>query len=256
MLNKIKSLLIIIFALFLFNSFLAAQNIDKTCFEVKYLDFFGLDEVGDIKWSDEQINELLKINYEKEFMNTRFYIPILVHFLKDFHPACHTSIDKERFNKLLSLYFKVTLNEVNKLENKSIEEKLNYVRDDFYRLVQIDDLLPLMKFTFDDGPLYGEIPKTIPKTNSGKSVATNFGKITIVKSKDKVFLMAIDKEGKIIWSRIMTGVNPKSYLQDLTFTQNSVQETSLATIIHLTTGERLTLYLKPDGKFMYYYHSW
>lgn len=254
--KKIQITIIAILAIFLFTNSLLAQSQKENCFEVKYLDFFGLDETIDTQWSDKQIDELLKIDYEEKFMDTRFYIPILVHFLKDFHPSCNKSIDTQRFNKFVSLYLKVTLGDISLIENKSIEEKLNFIRKDFYRLVQIEKLLPLMKFTFDDGPLYGEIPKTTPKPDGGKSVTTSFGKVIIVESKDKAFLIATDKKDKIIWSRIMTGVYPDSYLRNLKFVQNGVQETSLATIIHLTAGERLTLYLKSDGNFMYYYHSW
>lgn len=246
-----------ILAFFIFAQFIFAQNAKENCFEVKYLDFFGLDKVGDIKWSDEDINELLKMDYEEKFMETRFYIPILVHFLKDFHPDCNKSIDLERFNKLVSLYFKVTLENTSLIENKTIGEKLNFIRDDFYRLVKIEKLLPLMKFTFDDGPFYGEIPKSIPKKKPLETVFTDFGKLSIIESNQKTFLIATDKEDKTIWSRIMTGTDPDRYLKSIRFDKEPIEKTSLATIIHFySEGERLNLYLKPDGKFMYYYHSW
>lgn len=253
---KMKVYILFFLAFLIFTNHTLAQNVGKNCFEVKYLDFFGLDKIGDIKWSDEEINELLKMDYEKEFMGTRFYIPILVHFLKGFHPDCNKSINTEKFNKLVSLYFKVTLEDISLIENKSIKEKLNFIRGDFYRLVQIEKLLPLMKFTFDDGPLYGEIPEIVPNTKLLESATTDFGKLLIVESNEKIFLIATDKKNKTIWSRIMKGVNPDHYLKGLRFGENPVEKTSLAFIIHLYAGERVTLYLKPDGQFMYYYHSW
>lgn len=254
--NKIKTLILIILALLILANFSFAQKVKENCFEVKYLDFFGLDKVGDVEWSDKVMDELLKMDYEKEFMGTRFYIPILVYLLKDFHPACNKSIDIEKFNKLVALYSKVTLLDSSFIENKSIEGKLNFIRGDFYRLVKIKDLLPLMRFTFDDGPLYGEIPKAVPSAKPLDSVVTDFGKLSIVESDEKTFLVAIDKRNKTIWARIMKGVDSDHYLGNLRFDKNSVEKTSLAYIIHLYAGERLTLYLKLDGKFMYYYFSW
>lgn len=250
-----KNFTFVILAIFFFTGYAFSQQ-NKNCFEIKYFDFFGLDKIGEIKWSDEDINELLEWDYEKKFNDTRFFIPILVYQLRDFHPACNKSVDTQRFNKLVSLYAKTTLLNASYLENKSIEEKLNLIRDDFYRLVQIEELLPRMRFTFDDGPLYGEIPKTVPKVKSSDSVITDFGKLEIVESNEKTFLIAKDKKNRIIWSRIMKGVDADSYLGNLRFAENPVEKTSLAYIIYFQAGERLTLFLKPDGKFMYYYYSW
>lgn len=254
--NKTITSILLLFVFFAFAEYATAQHENKNCFEVKYLDFFGLDKIGEIKWSDEEINELLEMDYEKEFRGTRFYIPILVYQLKDFHPACNKTIDIGRFNKFVSLYSKVTLLDDSYIKNKSIEGKLNFIREDFYRLVQIEDLLPLMRFTFDDGPLYGEIPKVVPNTKPLDSVNTDFGKLSIVEFNKKTFLIASDKKNKIMWSRIVKGVDPDSYLSNLRFDKNPIENTSLAYIIHLYAGERLTLFLKPNGKFMYYYYSW
>lgn len=254
--NKTQSLLFLL-AFFVFANFAVAQNIDKNCFEVKYFDFFGLDDKIKINWSDNELSELLNTNYSQNENNTSFFIPLIVFQLKDFHPNCDKSIDTERFNKLVSLYFKVRQKDVLILENKAIAEQLNFIRKDYYSQLEDERLLPYMRYTMDDGPLYGEIPKTVPKTKPLELISTDFGKLTIIKTNNRIFLTATDKANKRIWSRIMKGANTDRYLENLKFDKNSVEKTSLATIVHFySEGERLNLYLKPNGNFMYYFHSW
>ncbi len=256
-LNKIKSLIFIIFALLNFTNYTFAQKAEKNCFEVKYLDFFGLDKIDEIDWSVAEINELLKTDYSAKFEDTRFLIPFLVRYLKDFHPACNKLIDAERFNKLVTLYFKVRIEDILPIKNKSIEEKLNFIRDDFYTLVQDVQSLPRMTYGWDDGPLYGEIPRSMPKSKPLGTISTDFGDLSISESSNQIFLVATDKKNKIIWSRIMKGANPDRYLRNLKFDKVPLEKTSLATIINFySEGERLNLYVKPNGKFMYYFHSW
>lgn len=256
-LNKVKSLVFFICLFTFFNAFAVAQKTDENCFEVKYLDFFGLAENNKISWSEEEINKLLEMDYSKNFDNTRFYIPLTVHFLKDFHPNCNKSVDTERFNKLVSLYFKIRQKDVSVVKNKAIGEKLDFIREDFYNLVQDERFLFRMRYRMDDGPLYGEIPKAVPKTKPLETVAADFGKLTILESNNRIFLVATDKKNQTIWSRIMKGTNPERHLRNLNFDKTPIEKTSLATIIHLySEGEKLNLYLKPDGKFMCYFHSW
>lgn len=252
-----KFLIFTICLILTFPSDAVSQNAAKNCFEIKYLDFFGLDKIDDINWSETELNEMLKMNYDEKFDETRFFIPILVRYLKDFHPACNKTINEFRFNNLVTLYFKVRLKDISVIQNKSVEEKLNFIRNDFYVLVQDVKLLPQMKFGFDDGPLYGETVRITPKEKPLESVPTDFGKLSILQSNKQILLVATDKRNKIIWLRVMKGANPDRYLQNLKFDKVPIQKTSLATIFNFySEGERLTLYLKPNGEFMYYDHSW
>lgn len=256
-LKIIKSLIFIVLILSLFAVSVFAQTPAKDCFEVKYLDFFGLNEAKDVNWSEKDIDEMLKMNYKEKYNETRFFIPLLVRYLKDFHPDCNKQTDRKRFENLVKIYFKVTLRDVSTIADKSDKEKLNFIVQDFYKLVQDDKLLPRMKYTWDDGPLYGEIPAEKPKTNLLESIETDFGKILILNANNQIFLTATNFENKTIWSRLMKGTNPDRDLKDLRFDKTPTEKTSLATIVYFySEGERLKLYLKPDGKFMYYYHSW
>ncbi len=252
-----KFLVFVIFAFLIFTNYTFAQKAEKNCFEVKHLDFFGLDKIDEIDWSVEEINDLLKTDYSVKYDDTRFLIPILVRYLKDFHPVCNKSIDTERFDKLTTLYFKVRIKDISPIKNKSVEEKLNFIRDDFYVLVQDVQSLPRMTYGWDDGPLYGEIPKSVSKSKPLEKITANFGELSISESNNKILLVATDKQNKIIWSRVIKGANPDRYLRNLKFEKDAMEKTSLATIFHFySEGERLNLYLKPNGEFMYYYHSW
>jgi hypothetical protein len=255
--NKTKILLFFILSFLVFANFAAAQSAGKDCFEVKYFDFFGLSAEDQINWSDTELTELLKTNYLQDKNETSFLIPPIVFQLKSFHPNCTKSIDTERFNKLVSLYLKIRHKDISLLENKTISQKLNFIREDYYNQLQDERLLPQMRYTMDDGPLYGEIPKSFPESKLSESISTDFGKLSIIKANNRIFLMATEKNNKIIWSRIMKGANPDRDLKNLRFDESPVEKTSLATIIRFySEGERLNLFLKPTGEFMYYYHSW
>ena len=76
--NKIKCSVFVTLAFLIFASNTFAQKADKSCFEVKYLDFFGLDKIDEINWSDKEISGLIETDYFKKFDETRFLIPFLV----------------------------------------------------------------------------------------------------------------------------------------------------------------------------------
>ncbi len=226
------------------------------CYEVKYSDVFGLNEQQEIRWDDYELDRLLRTDFRKDGLTTSFLIPLIVHQIMDFHPKCGRAKDPERYQKLLKLYFRIRDRDLTTIQSKSISEQLDYIRSDFYEQALDDRLLARMIYTMDDGPLYGEIPKRVPNFKNGKHIQTDFGQLTIVKYAGQIYLIASDKEKRLIWARIMTGVVPNRYLADLEFDENPVQKTPLVTRIHLHTSERLTLYIKNDGRFMYYFHSW
>ena len=81
---RFKILTIILFAINL-NSF--GQNSElKDCYEIKYLDFFGLDQMEIIKWPESEINGLMKMDFDKDrgdsMIKTNFIIPMIVYQLK------------------------------------------------------------------------------------------------------------------------------------------------------------------------------
>lgn len=255
--DKTQLFLFLAAAFFVFVNCADAQNTNNNCFEVKYFDFFGLDNETKVIWADDELNKLLETTRSQIGENTSFLIPLIVFQLKDLHPNCNKSIDKKRFDKLVSLYFKIRGKDILILKNKTIAKQLDFIREDYYAQLQDERFLSHMRYTMDDGPLYGKIPKSIPKTAPLETIVTDFGRLSILELNDQIFLIATDLKDKIIWSRVMKGTNPDRYLKNLEFDEKPIEKTSLATIINFySEGERLNLFLKPDGNFLYYYHSW
>jgi len=232
----------------------------SNCFEIKYLDFFELDNTDTLKWPAKELDQLLTTDFANEGRSrdkkTNFFIPMIVSQLKGFYPACTTNSDTSTFRKLTQLYCKIRQQDFTSLSSKSIAMQLEDIREDFYVQVKNDSLLPYMSPTFDDGPFYGALSKYIPGYTKGQSYKTEFGTLFITRHAGKIFLTVLDKQDKHLWTRIMTG-NNNSYLTDLSFTGKDVLKTSLGYQLNMSSaGEALSLYLKPGGDFRYYFHSW
>ncbi len=255
---KIQILTILFLSL---NLTLFGQESDsKDCYEIKYLDFFGLDQMEIIKWPQSELDGLLKMDFEKDRngspIKTNFIIPSIVYQLKEYHPNCNTEIDTIYFNQIAKLYLKIRDIDSTKLDDKSITEKIDFLQTDFYSQVENVDYLPKMTFTFDDGPFYGVEFEQESELNPIKTQETDFGILSVSKFKDKTILTSKNKNGELIWQKSITGLSERN-LTELHFTENPMEYNSVATVAHMySEGERFTLYLKTDGSFMYYFHSW
>jgi hypothetical protein len=110
--------------------------------------------------------------------------------------------------------------------------------------------------TFDDGPFYGINYDEKFELKPIKTQETAFGTLIISKVDDKTILTSKDKNGNVIWQKSITGLYDRN-LTGLYFTKNPLEYNSVATVVHMySEGERFTLYLKKDGSFMHYFHSW
>ena len=230
------------------------------CFEIKYLDFFGLESLDTMKFPASELDQLLITDLAKDkkekARKTNFLIPFIALQLKDYYPTCSTNIDTSTFRKLKQLYFKIRQSDISIISDKPISNQLEYIRQDFYRQVQNDSLLPFMSYTLDDGPFYGQLSKYIPNYKKGTAYTTDFGTLFIINYSSKVFVTVINKQGKHLWTRIMTG-NSNRQLTEINLSKENIMTTSLGyTIRMFSEGEALTLYLKSNGDFRYYFHSW
>ena len=255
---KIRILTILFLTL---NLTLFGQETDsKNCYEIKYLDFFGLENEEVVKWPESELSGLMKMDFEKDrngsTIKTNFIIPLIAYQLKEYHPNCKSDIDSIYFDKISELYLKIRDIDSAKLLNKSIAEKIDFIRADFYSQVENIDYLPKMTMTFDDGPFFGVDFDKKSELKTLKTQETEFGTLVISKTDDKTILASKDKNGKIIWKKAITGLSDRN-LTELHFTENPMEYNSVATVAHMySEGERFTLYLKSDGNFMYYFHSW
>ena len=232
----------------------------KDCYEIKYLDFFGLDKMEIIKWPESELDGLLKMSFAKDRgqseIKTNFIIPMIVYQLKQYHPNCNKDIDTNYFNKISEVYLKVREIDSTEFVKKSIDEKIDFLRDDFYSQVENLDYLPKMTATFDDGPFYGVDYQEKLELKPIKTHETEFGTLEVSKVDKKTILTSKNKNGTVIWQKSITGLSDRN-LTELHFTENPMEYNSVATIAHMySEGERFTLYLKSDGSFMYYFHSW
>ena len=232
----------------------------KECYEIKHLDFFGLDQMEIIKWPQSELDGLLKMDFEKDRgqseIKTNFIIPMIVYQLKEYHPNCSKEIDTSYFNKISEIYLKIREIDSTEFLKNSIAEKIDFLRADFYSQVENVEYLPKMTTTFDDGPFYGVDYKEESELKPTKTQKTGFGTLVVSKVDDKTILTSKNKNGEIIWQKAITGLSDRN-LTELHFTENPMEYNSVATVAHMySEGERFTLYLKSDGNFMYYFHSW
>ena len=230
------------------------------CYEIKYLDFFGLENEEVVKWPESELNGLLSMDFEKDrngsSIKTNFIIPIIIYQLKNYHPNCNLEIDTTYFNQISKLYLKIRDIDSTSLSDKSISEKIDFMRTDFYSQVENLDYLPKMIITFDDGPFYGIDFKKELELKPLKLHETDFGLLSISKVDDQTVLTSKNRNGKIIWQKSITGFSNRK-LTELHFTENPIEYNSVATVAHMySEGERFTLYMEKDGSFMYYFHSW
>jgi hypothetical protein len=232
----------------------------KDCFEIKYLDFFGIENLDTLKWPPSEIDPLLETDFAEDEgerkRKTNFLIPFIVLQLKDYHPSCSGNSDTATFRKLKEIYFKIRQQDVSAINGKPVATQLEIIREDYYRQVQNDSLLPYMEFTLDDGPFYGELTHNLPDYAQGKSFKMEFGTLFITNHSGKVFLTVVNNQNEHLWTRIMTGSGDR-YLSQVGFSDNNIMKTSLGYQLRMySEGEALHLYLKCNGEFRYYYHSW
>ncbi|WP_177764423.1 hypothetical protein [Flavobacterium sp. I3-2] len=213
-----------------------------------------------IKWSESELDGLSKMDFANDRgqseIKTNFIIPIIVYQLKEYHPNCKKNIDSTYFNKISEIYLKIREIDSTEFPQKSIAEKIDFLRADFYSQVENLEYLPKMTTTFDDGPFYGVDFTENSALKLIKTQETKFGTLVVSKANDKTILTSKDKNGNIIWQKSITGLSDRN-LTELHFTENPIEYNSVATVAHMySEGERFTLYLKSDGSFMYYFHSW
>jgi hypothetical protein len=231
---------------------------NDACYEIRHLDFFGLENIEFPKWSYSEIgkiNSRVRKDQEKDSTHVlEFTIPLLVYQLQEFHPKCVKDADTSYLSAVIDMYWLIRQIDSVVFSGSSMTDKIDFIRDDFYELVKEDQNLIDMSFTFDDGPFHGidcdssEIATDI--------LETKFGSIEISELNGVGVLTARSQDHGVIWRKQITGLQG-SKLGEISLQTYPMRETSLATIFHFyASGERLTLYVKNDGRFMYYFHSW
>ncbi len=233
------------------------QNKDRGCFEFKHLDFFGLDG-REINWPKSVIDQLLESEDNTPAYRTSFLVPMIVKQLSVFHSCTKKDIDVNRFKKLVNLYLKFRHGKPQSITpSLPIDEVLALIRKDFDDQINDDELLQQMIYSMDDGPLAGEISRSFPTNGKPFVIRTQFGTLKLSQVNERLYAGAFDKNEKSLWSRILKGTVPEHYLKNFDTHKIELKEFEAAGILSLSAdGERLKIYFRPDGRFMFYTYSW
>ncbi|HMS08030.1 MAG TPA: hypothetical protein PKE66_00995 [Pyrinomonadaceae bacterium] len=232
-----------------------ARSADKNCFTVKHLDLFGLD-LKSVKWPESEIDALLA---GSDSTNARFLIPMIVRQLAAIH-SCHgpTEHDLERALKLIELYVALRgepINFVNKLAD--IDGKIEAISNDFNDQVLNDKILPHLIYSMDDGPLSGNIVSAAPNSKPERIAITSFGEVRFISHGGRLYAVATDRADKVLWARVLKGANPDRFLSQIGPEPMAVNTYEAAIVVSLfVDSERMTMYLRPSGSFVFYLHSW
>lgn len=230
------------------------------CPEPKYLDFFGLDGAAKNKMTDGDIAMLMG----DDSSNLYVVLPTIVAQLKYYDRRCKNRGNKAYFKQLVHLYCNIREKAPARWEKMATKDLIDSIYVDFENLAQSDDKLPLMIMTLDDGPFYGVEQKSLLDQFELLSIESmDIGKVRLEKSLAQVYqeppywcIAYSDKDGQLLWRYQLVGLNGRK-LTDCRFADSPIHRTSLAYIINLVAeGERLTLYIGLDGRFMWYFHSW
>jgi hypothetical protein len=237
---------------------LVGQNED--CPLPKYLDFFELEGAAKIKMTDSDIAMFMG----DDSSNLYLVLPMVVAQLKYFDKRCKNKGSKSHFKQLVHLYCYIREKKPTHWEKLETKAVIDSIYADFESIARSDEYLPKMIMTFDDGPFYGVAQTSILKQFELISIESmDIGKIRLEKSLGQIYqeppywcIAFSDKDGKILWRYQLTGLE-RRILTDCRFSEHPVRKTSLAYVISLVAeGERLTLYIDLDGRFMWYFHSW
>jgi hypothetical protein len=223
------------------------------CFEVKYLDFFEWDlkisEEIDTKRVTEQTMFQIKEDNPMTIPQVAM-IPMIVKELKYYHPVCTEKLDTASYQTLLDLYFGVSKMDMKILTNKTVSEQLDFIRDNFYTQVLDASFLPKMMLTYNYGPYYGEDVVEKIDMRAGKTTLTNFGKLVVIEGKNKSYLLGIDKQEQLLWVKATSVFD----VQTKGISLGQIKENSLCYRVEVSSQNTpsFTLYLRPNGHFLFY----
>lgn len=259
--SKVMLKLLLAFLFLMDNTDLMGQ--DTKCYPVKYLDFFGLEDMKPVRFSLETIEESLTMDLTKPVsqltpdtsVHTNIIIPFIVYQLESLHPACNPAIDSSYLDKLFAIFCRVRWLDFNNYSIFSPEEKIDFMREDYYKQAEDDRILPYMLFTIDNGPFQGIDFLEKSKLDSIQEFATTFGKILTAVFDSYSIIAAYSTEDELLWMKKMTGQD-NTKIENLTY-RGVEHNNSLCQILLFYSGEKkLTLFLKYDGRFMFYLYEW
>lgn len=230
-----------------------AASSQTTCVQLKNYDFFvGANRE---RWTENEIENLIKAKPKAD--DAGWLVPVILKQLSRYTPACgETEVDR-RFTLLLKLYGLVQILPRLDEETVSLYDKLKLIDQDFQAQLKDDKGFDRFIYRLNDPPLTGKPitgPRAKPLASRDEDVV--FGKLRFSNTKTGVVVTAFGKRGNVLWSRSLQGANPRQALKEAQLDTLAVEQTDFVVAAHVDVdGEKLSLYVRPNGRFMYYRKS-
>ena len=246
---------LILFQLLVFPLFMQAQNNDTVdCYPIKFLDFYGVSDSTNVAiWSNNQILQLIQ-----EPTPPPFFIPVVVSQLPNYYSNCNSKVDTIALDNLTHLYALISKTELDSLLKPNKGFQIDLMRNIFYDRIDNDSLVAEMMFTTDDGPFFGDdIPYSEILVDPDYTLHLAIGILAVHKQPNRVIVEFRGKDDEISWRKELTLFGVEEDFSELHIPEDVYQTTSFSTKISLYLDEEeLSLYLRNNGEFMFYFYSW
>lgn len=236
------------------------ENNIGSCYPIKYLDFYGIADVNQIPaWSADEITYFKDRTAQRtDSRNPKFLIPVIVGQLPNYHSKCNSIGDTATLDRLTELYALLSNISPETLLKEDKDLQVDLICDHFYQLNEQDSLIADMLFTTDDGPFLGEnLLLDLPITEPTHTINLKSGTLLIYEKNDQVIIEHLRPDNEINWRKILTTYEDQQYLSDLYVPERPLSVSSLATKVDIyLDSEKLSLYIRNNGEFMFYFYSW
>lgn len=231
---------------------------------IKYISTFKSSRMwqvmgGDANWTLANVKACVEMAQQDKMV--LFFIPVMLHQIKNYYERDEWTKAEKEFGIEVSNFFATTLDnedlKISNGDNKTFCQGLDKLKQAFYALCEDDNVFYKMIYTMDDGPFFGiDTDLNLPVKDSLK--LEDIGAKMYIRQQGKTCtLELVDSYGQTKWKKIIAR-SADNYIKDIVFTMESIlDKNELGYKIGLIgSGEFIHLYLRTDGAFRLYYHSW
>lgn len=195
-----------------------------------------------------------------ELKSAYFFIPIIINDISKFYSNSTLSENEKKilieYGKIFKTIFNDSKFEITKNNSKKqICDKINAMIKKYHTLCEDDNQFYKMIYTLDDGPFYGFNYDN--KLQLKNEISFDKFKLIIRGDEAENTLELIDKNNKLKWRKLIARDSIYK-IKTLSFIFKPVQVSNdLGYEILLNgDGEIIHLYLKKNGDFKLFFHSW
>lgn len=260
---KYKIISILIFSFFNYSLTIDNQN-ECSIKPIKYLEIYINSRMWEVAGGNSNINletarEMAEIEKD-ELEAADFFIPIIINQIKYIY-SDHILEENEKniliqFSKFLerkwnNKNFKI----MKESSGTEICEKVNMIIDKYHLLSEDDSEFYKMIFTLDDGPYFGY--DTEIELKKIEEIQIDNFKLVLRGNKLKYTLELLDIDGSLKWKKLIAK-SKNHYITEMGFSNQPIRvKNELGYKVALYgEGELVQLYLKKNGEFRLFFHSW